>query len=74
MQLNLYFSIAEIVLSVVLTALILIQAKGTGLARSFSGIGGFYSSKRGLEKIVFIATIFFSVTFGLVIIAHLHFK
>ncbi|MCX6784149.1 MAG: preprotein translocase subunit SecG [candidate division WWE3 bacterium] len=74
MNLNLAFSITEIVLSVIITGLILIQAKGTGLARSFSGVGGFYSSKRGLEKIVFVATIVFSVVFVIVIIAHLRFK
>lgn len=58
----------QIGLSVVLILLILIQSKGSGLAGVFGGEGNVYRTKRGAEKIIFIATIvvvilFFGVAF-----------
>ncbi|MFH0936813.1 MAG: preprotein translocase subunit SecG [Candidatus Daviesbacteria bacterium] len=51
------FSIIQIVLSVALVGLILIQAKGTGLGSTFGGELGFYRTKRGFEKLLFYGTI-----------------
>lgn len=58
----------QIGLSVVLILLILIQSKGAGLSGVFGGEGNVYRTKRGAEKIIFIATIivvilFFGVAF-----------
>ena len=58
----------QIGLSVVLIFLILIQSKGAGLGGVFGGEGNVYRSKRGAEKIIFVATIvvvilFFGVAF-----------
>ncbi len=51
-------SILQIIISVVLIALILLQERGSGLSGVFGGSGeGFYQTRRGLEKIIFIATI-----------------
>lgn len=53
--------IIQIVLTLALMAMILIQSKGKGLV---SGIGSsftFYRSKRGVERIVFILTIIIAI-------------
>lgn len=50
--------IVQIVLGISLVALILIQAKGVGLGTPFgSGLWTTYSTKRGVEKVVFNLTI-----------------
>ena len=53
----------QIILSISLTALILLQAKGVGLGRAWGGGGEFYKSKRGVEKVLFQFTILISVLF-----------
>ncbi len=52
-------TIIQIILSIILIALVLIQNRGAGLAGSlFGGSGGVsYQTKRGLDKFIFIATI-----------------
>lgn len=60
--------IVQIVLSLILIFLILVQSKGSGLGGVFGGEGNVYSTKRGAEKIIFVATIivvilFFGVAF-----------
>lgn len=49
----------QIVVSILLIAAILLQKRGAGLSAAFGGSadGGSYATKRGLEKIVFNATI-----------------
>lgn len=47
----------QFILSVLLVAAILIQAKGAGLGSSWGGGGEFYHSRRGAEKVIFLATI-----------------
>ena len=51
------FSLIQIILAVLLVGLIILQAKGTGLGSTFGGDMGFYGTKRGAEKILFITTI-----------------
>lgn len=54
----------QIVISVLLIAVILIQQKGSGLGSAFGGeSGNLYSTKRGVEKILFYATIVLAVAF-----------
>lgn len=55
-----YFQLA---VSVLLIAVILLQSKGLGLSGLFGAGGGFYRSRRGLEKTIFILTIFLSFLF-----------
>jgi preprotein translocase subunit SecG len=60
--------VTQIVLSVVLIIFILLQSKGSGLGGVFGGEGNVYRTKRGAEKILFVATIvvvilFFGVAF-----------
>ena len=57
-------TIVQIVVSLFLIAAILLQQKGAGLGSSFGGDGGnFYSTKRGIEKVLFYATIVLTVVF-----------
>jgi preprotein translocase subunit SecG len=49
-------TIVQIIISISLIFLILIQAKGTGLGRTFGGGGGTSFSRRGLEKLIFRLT------------------
>jgi len=52
-----------LVISVIVTALILLQSKGSGLSNVFGGEGNVYQTRRGLEKGLFITTIILSVAF-----------
>jgi protein translocase SecG subunit len=49
--------IVQIILAVLLLGLILIQSKGAGLSGVFGGEGNVYSTRRGAERVIFIATI-----------------
>jgi protein translocase SecG subunit len=55
MQSALYTS--QIVLSVLITTAILLQAQGTGLGQTWGGGGETYHTRRGLEKVLFYFTI-----------------
>ena len=56
--------IAQIVIDALLTALILLQERSAGLSGLFGGeSGGFYQTRRGLEKIIFYSTIVLTITF-----------
>jgi len=57
--------VIQIISSVVLIVYILMQARGVGLSASFGGSdSSFYRAKRGLEKLIFIATIITAVIFS----------
>jgi len=63
-------TIVQIVVSIVLCGLILVQARGTGFGRS-SGAGGSSFSRRGLEKLVFRLSFIFSGLFLLISVLQL---
>ncbi len=63
MNLKTYLSIAQIAVSVLLIAAILLQSRGTGLGATFGGEGNVYRTKRGVEKVLFRSTIAFAVIF-----------
>ncbi len=48
---------SQIIISVVLIALIAIQQRGTALGAGFGGGGEVYSTKRGVQKKIYYATI-----------------
>jgi len=60
---QLIIQIIQIVLSILLMTLILIQSKGVGLSGAFGGGGEVYFTRRGTERVVFIFTIVLSVAF-----------
>ena len=53
-----YLLIAQIVVAVFLTIFILLQQRGQALGSAFGGEGGFYATRRGVQKKIFWATVF----------------
>ncbi len=61
-----YLNIAQIIVSVALIALVILQTKGSALGGVFGGSdSSIYKTRRGLEKTVFNVTIGLSVVFFL---------
>lgn len=58
-----FFLITEIILGIALVVLIVLQSKGTGMGSTFGGDMGFYGTKRGAEKMLFVMTIIASFLF-----------
>lgn len=56
-------SILQIVLAVLLIGAILLQQKGSGLGGVFGGSSNIFSTKRGIDKALFQATIVISIIF-----------
>ncbi|MDD4995864.1 MAG: preprotein translocase subunit SecG [Patescibacteria group bacterium] len=56
-------NIIQIIISVLLIVSVLLQQRGSGLSSAFGGSGEGYHTKRGLEKIIFSATIILVITF-----------
>jgi preprotein translocase subunit SecG len=56
-QLARYFNVVQIILSVALITLVILQSKGGSLQRMFGGEGGVYKTRRGFEKTLFNITI-----------------
>jgi len=54
----------QIIFSLALVGLVFVQTKGGGLSSIVSS-GSMYRSRRGLEKIIFVSTIFMGVLFSL---------
>jgi len=61
--------IIQVIVAVLLIAVILMQNRGTGLSGIFGGGGNVYRTKRGIENVLFMATIILSVLFFLVSLA-----
>lgn len=63
MNLKLIVTILQIIASILLMVAILLQAKGTGLGSVFGGESMVFGTKRGVEKILFKATIILAAVF-----------
>lgn len=62
-----YFYLAQIIIAIALTVLVLLQAKDAGLSSMFGGGDlGVYKTRRGVEKTMFNATIALGIVFILV--------
>lgn len=59
----------QIVVSAMLIVVILLQAKGSGLSSAFGGEGGFYRSKRGVEKLFVYLTVILAALFLILSVA-----
>ena len=57
--------IFQLILALVLIAAILLQQRGSGLGMAFGGQGNVYRSRRGIEKLLFYATIVIAALFCL---------
>lgn len=61
-----YLFLAQVVVAVALSALVLLQAKDAGLSNMFGGSDmGVYRTRRGVEKTLFNATIGLTVVYVL---------
>lgn len=60
-----FLLIVQIVISLVLITVIILQAKGTGLSQTFGGSTN-YHTKRGVERTLFYLTILASLAFVVV--------
>jgi preprotein translocase subunit SecG len=58
-----YINLIQIVISIALIAIILIQAKGSGLGGIFGGDSSIYKTRRGVEKTLYQATVGLAVAF-----------
>jgi preprotein translocase subunit SecG len=58
--------VIQIIISVAIVALVLLQTKGSGLGGIFGGDGGVYRTRRGIEKTLFQVTIGLAVFFFIV--------
>ncbi len=64
MNLKTYLYLAQIVVAVALTVLVLLQAKDAGLSSMFGGSDmGVYRTRRGVEKTMFNSTIVLGIVF-----------
>lgn len=68
---NVPLSIAQIILSILITGAILLQAQGSGLGSTWGGGGETYHTKRGVERIIFAFTIIAIFLFAALSLAHL---
>ena len=59
-----YINIAQILVAIVLTLVILLQAKGSGVGTALGGgTSGSFRTRRGVEKTLFQLTIVIAVVF-----------
>ena len=56
-------SIANLVVAGLLVIAILLQQKGAGIGAAFGGTTGVYTTRRGVDRILFNMTIAFSILF-----------
>ncbi|MEK7149472.1 MAG: preprotein translocase subunit SecG [Patescibacteria group bacterium] len=67
-----YLSIAQIIISIVLIILILLQERSSGLSGALGGTEtGAYQTRRGIEKIIFVATVVLVVAFAVLSLLNL---
>jgi preprotein translocase subunit SecG len=61
-----YLNVAEIIISIVLILVLLVQTRGAGFNGTFNSDSSVYRSRRGLEKTLFQLTIGLTIVFVIV--------
>jgi preprotein translocase subunit SecG len=64
-----YLNIVQIIVSLVLIFVVLLQTRGSGFSATFSSDSSIYRSRRGVERTLFNFTIALAVLFVLISIA-----
>lgn len=65
-------SIAQIVIALVLVVLVLLQERSAGMSGIFGGDGGgYYQTRRGMERLALWSTVILAVVFVAVSVAQL---
>lgn len=59
------FTILQMIFAVILIVVVLLQQKGSGLGAAFGGSGTVYTTRRGVDKILYNITIVVSILFFL---------
>lgn len=65
MQLGTFLQTTTLISAILTILLILLQQRGASLGAGFGSSGELYTTRRGLEKSLFVATIIFAVIFVL---------
>lgn len=65
------YTVLQIIIGLLLVVTIILQSRGTSTGMAFGGGTESYRSKRGMEKILFYATIVLAAIFALVSILSL---
>jgi preprotein translocase subunit SecG len=68
---NNFWLISQAVLSVLIITAVLLQTQGGGIGPAFGGSTNSYHTKRGLEKVIFNATIVLIILFAIASISSL---
>jgi preprotein translocase subunit SecG len=63
--------IIHLVITVLLGASILLQQRGTGLGDAFGADTSVFTSRRGVEKVLYYLTIVFGISFGVLAVLQL---
>lgn len=68
----LFLQIVHIFITILLITSILLQQRGTGLGDAFGGDTAVYTSRRGVEKLLYYLSIIFGSTFVILSIIELY--
>ena len=63
---SIYLNIVQIIVSIALITLTVMQSKGAGLGRMFGGAGSVQGTRRGIEKTMYNVTVIMAVVFFIV--------
>ena len=58
-----YLNIVQIIISIIVMAVVLLQARGSGFSATFSSDTSIYRTRRGVERTLFNVTIGLAVLF-----------
>jgi len=68
-----FLLISQVIVSLFLVVFILLQQRGTALGSAFGGEGGFYGTRRGVQKKIFWGTIILGALFIILALLNLIF-
>jgi preprotein translocase subunit SecG len=71
---NNYLYVVQIIVSVTLIGVLLLQARGSGFSATFSSDSSIYRTRRGVEKTLFNVTIALAILFVVVSILSVAFS
>ncbi len=61
-----YLNVVQIIISIVLTFVILLQSRGSGFSATFTSDSSIYRTRRGVERTLFNFTVGLAIVFVLV--------
>ncbi len=61
-----YLNVVQIIISIVLTFVILLQSRGSGFSATFTSDSSIYRTRRGVERTLFNFTVGLAIEFVLV--------